>query len=386
MESRHELPDMNFIRREIPIAEVAKELGIRVAGANIAHCWREGHQNGDRTPSMSFKRNRAKCHVCDVDAKSTIDLIMAHQECSLREAVDWICGRWPVPTIAKNTKLARAPRWAASPVGLSTFPLEDFIRSGVWAALDDAARAVLPVLFCFAERGIVSVSYRGLSRYSGLRSSSTVSKAFQQLKQFGILEALPKVAGSSFREPATYRFNLDGDKFQAILVEVHTRLKLESGAERELIAQSRAALPPRALYPGTVSTDSVTRTEVHALKNEACTFSPSDESDLTPQDVSTENKDTCESTRFNSCNTNSDASLNKQFANIPPASDLQGSDIENKLSCESARFEVCSAKAKAPARWQTPTFTLVLSEAELADKVLRSMETARHWNQIVGVS
>jgi len=147
---------MAFIRHRIPIAEVASALGIRIAGRNVAHCWRVGaHQNGDRTASLSFYRNRAKCHGCDADSMSVIDLVIKHEEFepsrALREATAWICARWPVPTIAKNAKLSRPERWATSPVGLSSFPLEMFVRSGVWAALDDAGRAILPVLFCFAR-------------------------------------------------------------------------------------------------------------------------------------------------------------------------------------------------------------------------------------------
>src|SRR5260370_41272049 len=129
MSKGQELPDMNFIRREIPIVDVARELGIRVAGRNAAHCWRVGaHQNRDRGPSLSFHRNRAKCHVCDVDSMSVIDLVIKHQEfepsSALREATVWICAHWSVPTIAKNTKLSRPERWSTSPVGLSSFPLE----------------------------------------------------------------------------------------------------------------------------------------------------------------------------------------------------------------------------------------------------------------------
>lgn len=354
MRERQTLPDMTFIRREIPIADVARELGIRVTGRNAAHCWRVGaHQNGDRAPSISFsKRNRAKCFVCDVDSKSPIDLVMIYQECSLKEAVEWLCARWTIPSIAKNTKLARRERWATSPVGLSSFPLEEFIRSGVWAALDDPARAVLPVLFCFAERGIVSVSYRGLARYSGLGSSATVAKAFQQLKRLGILEALPRVAGSSFREPSSYHFTLDGEKYQAALSETHARLKLESMAERELRAQSRrtAALPepePRnagVSYPGTVSLDSVTRTQVHALENEACTFSPDLKSSAISKDLSPENKSSYASVRFNPCNTNNAEFPNQNPEVIPSESETKGASAENKTTCESARFNSCNTK------------------------------------------
>ena len=250
------------------------------------------------------------------------------------------------------------------------------------------------------------MSYRGLARYSGLGSSATVAKGFQQLKRIGILEALPRLAGSNFREPSTYRFTLDGEKFQAVLSETHARLKLESGAERELLAQSRktTALPEpepreggRGIYPGTVSLDSVTRTQVHALENEACTFSPDPKSGAISEDSRAENKGTCESTRFNPCNANSELSPNKKPQDIAPVSDSQDSGIENKTACTSARFNSCNTNAPAevtplvanqerenpPTRWKAPTFT-VLSEDELAAKIARSKATAAHWDQIAG--
>lgn len=40
-------PDLHYIKRQIPIAEVARELDLRVIG-NTAHCWRpKNHKNGD---------------------------------------------------------------------------------------------------------------------------------------------------------------------------------------------------------------------------------------------------------------------------------------------------------------------------------------------------
>jgi hypothetical protein len=414
MRDRTTLPDMDYMRRQIPIADVARELGIRVSGLNAAHCWRVGaHQNGDRSPSLSFRRNRAKCYVCDADSMSTIDLVIRHQEfdpsTALREATSWLCARWPVPTVAKNTKLARRERWATAPVGFSSFPLEEFIRSGVWAVLDDPARAVLPVLFCFAERGTVSVSYRGLARYSGLASFASIRKALQRFNQLGILEALPRV-GSNFREPSSYRFTLDSEKFQAALSEIHARLKLESGAERELLAQNRMTVSnpnphpsPGALYPGTVSTRRVTRTQVHVTPSVACTFSSNSKSAAISEDSVAENKDTCESTRYTTCNTNSELSLNKKPQDIPSASESQNSGIENKTSCASARYTSCNTEESAeenapaevtplvtsqesenpPARWKAPT-SAGLSEIELAEKLARSIATARQWSEITG--
>jgi hypothetical protein len=239
-----ELPDMTYIRRSIPISDVATALGIRVAGRNAAHCWRvESHQNGDRTPSLSFHRNRAKCHGCDTDSMSTIDLVIKHEEfepgSALREATAWICARWTVPTIAKNTKLSRPERWATSPVGLSSFPLERFVRSGMWAALDDASRAILPTLFCFAENGEVTISYRGLCRYSGKTSRTTIAKVLQRFEQIGLLDVWPK-ARDNFRDAGRYRFTLDNPKFQGVVASVHERMKTDRDKERALQSESRA--------------------------------------------------------------------------------------------------------------------------------------------------
>lgn len=248
MSTPRELPDMTYIRQRVPIADVARALGIRVAGRNVAHCWRIGsHQNGDRTPSLSFYRNRARCHGCDTDSMSVIDLVIKHEQfepsSALREATAWICARWPVPTIVKNAKLSRPERWSTSPVGLSSFPLERFVRSGIWAALDDAGRAILPTLFCFAENGEVSISYRGLCRYSGKTSRTTIAKVLQRFEQIGLLQVLPK-ARENFRDAGRYRFTLDSPKFQSMLASVHERLRTERDKERALRSELKASSTP----------------------------------------------------------------------------------------------------------------------------------------------
>jgi hypothetical protein len=258
---RDELPDMAFIRREIPIIDVATSLGIRVAGRNVAHCWRVGaHRHGDQTPSVSFHRNRAKCHVCDVDALSPIDLVINYNDCSLHEAVAWICERWTVPSIAKNKKLSRPERWQTSRVGISAFPLEKLVRSGAWAeTFDDAARAILPVLFCFEEAGEVAISYAGLRRYSGKSSPTTIARVLRHFAEIGLLEALPKTH-SNFREVRRYRFTLESSKLQTVLLRVHEHLEAERDQDRRLRSELKEAhfTPTRNLtpnlepaYPGT---------------------------------------------------------------------------------------------------------------------------------------
>ena len=230
-------PDMAFIRERIPIAEVATLLGLQLASRNTARCWRvEQHKNGDRTPSISFRRNRAKCFVCDPRSLSNIDLVAVHQGCDLMGAVSWICVRFPVPNIPKGRKLIRSERWYAGRVGASRFPFEDLIRSGLWADLSDATRAVLPVLCCFADGGGVEISYRGISRYCGKRSDHRIAVALKELEQLGLLK-VTRARNGQFRECGRYVFDWNSEPFQSALASCHEATKLERDAERTLRAQ-----------------------------------------------------------------------------------------------------------------------------------------------------
>lgn len=231
---------MRFMREHIPIAEVAEYLGLKLAG-NSAHCWRiEHHQHGDRTPSISFRKNKATCYVCDARPLSTLDLVSAHEKCDLMTAVSWICARFSVPSVPKGKKLIRSERWRAGRVGVSRFPLEELVRSGKWAELSDATRAVLPVMCCFADGGGVEISYRGLARYSGKRSDHRVADAIKELEHLGLLK-VTRARNGSFRECGRYMLDWNDERFQSVLASCHEAMKAERDSERTLRAQSKAA-------------------------------------------------------------------------------------------------------------------------------------------------
>jgi hypothetical protein len=236
------LPDMEFIRNEVPIFEVAVDLGIRLASATTAQCWRtDQHKNGDRTPSMHFHNNRCRCFVCDGKSMTTIDLVQTHEGCSLFDAIAWICLRFDVPTIAKNQKLARPKRWQIGRVGAAHFPLEELILSGLWADFDDATRAILPVLCRFADSSTkqVQISYRGIARYSGKRSDSTIASSLRKLEQIGLLKVSREKSTGTFRECGRYRFDWDNPHFQSLLRKSLEQTKTEADGERALRAQAR---------------------------------------------------------------------------------------------------------------------------------------------------
>ena len=236
------VPDMRFMR-QIPIRDVAQALGIRVAGESTAHCWRDAHKHGDRSPSIGFsKRNRAKCFVCDVRTLSPIDLVRVHQQCTLLGASKWICARWDVPQIAKHAKLARPERWYGGRVGMSTFDLEYLVRSGFWASLGDAARSLLVTIMTFADSltGEATISYRALCRYAGKQSRTTVAKVLHQFERIGLLQVTRTAAGGGIRRVGSYRLTLDSPKFQALVGEIHDRFAADRDLEKRLVSEARA--------------------------------------------------------------------------------------------------------------------------------------------------
>lgn len=235
------LPDMEFIRYKIPIAEVANALSLKVSGSAV-HCWRAGHQNGDRTPSMSFRGNYIACFVCDPRPLSTLDLVMLHEGLDLLGATQWICERWNVPTIAKGKKLIRSERWHGGRVGVARFPFEYLVRSGFWASLDDATRAILPALVCFADpnSGEAEISYAALQRYSGKSSRTTISAVITKLERLGLLK-VSRAMNGSFRACGRYRLDWQDERFQSALDSCHEALKLDRDAERTLRSKAKAA-------------------------------------------------------------------------------------------------------------------------------------------------
>jgi DNA-binding transcriptional ArsR family regulator len=212
----HVVPDIEYIRKLLPIQDVARELGLSINGRQ-AHCWRlEAHRNGDRKPSIWFnKKNRARCEVCDSRPLSTIDLVMLVKHVDVATAVNWIAGRFSVPNVPKGKHLKSSQRWRPTfRVGTGDDLVENIVRSGVLADLDGAVVKVLMALIAFSDReGCAEISNRGLMQYAGV-SQDTVTRAITVLKKLHLLEVEKK--GSLLREQCSrYRLTVDDPKFLA---------------------------------------------------------------------------------------------------------------------------------------------------------------------------
>ncbi len=212
------LPDCEYIRKSVPIRDVARELGLRVAG-NMVHCWRpDRHEHADRTASVGLdqRRNRAKCFVCDARALSPIDLVMRVRNTDLRGALRWITSRYDIPPAPKGRHLNTTARWSDRfRIGASGFQLEGLVRSGIWASLSPAQCKIIPVLFAFSDgsTGRVTISYRGLMRYSGVQSQSTISSALKRFRSQGFLRIEPRIDAEGFRDCNTYVLCLNDPAF-----------------------------------------------------------------------------------------------------------------------------------------------------------------------------
>jgi DNA primase len=85
--------EIDRIKRDIPILEVAKGLGLEIKGTQ-ARCFNtSAHENGDKNPSLGLDiaRNRFKCFSCPVSG-SVIDLVMQVQGIDFNKAIQYLGG------------------------------------------------------------------------------------------------------------------------------------------------------------------------------------------------------------------------------------------------------------------------------------------------------
>jgi hypothetical protein len=243
------IPDMRFINREVPIADVARALDLRFEGINKIHCWHpEQHQHGDRTASVGIRssNNTVKCFGCDSRPMGPIDLVMdVHGIASPADAALWIADRFTVPSIPARKRLAE-PDGGRYRVGYER-GLGLLIRSGLWARLAAPAQAIAAVLLEFGEkRGPldealrVQMAYRALARFSGVQSHNAIRKGLVDLSEVGFL-VLPTDARSLAldRRSATYIVTPNSNELWELAQTTARQTQQEIAAEIELRRRER---------------------------------------------------------------------------------------------------------------------------------------------------
>jgi hypothetical protein len=244
------IPDLRWINRNVPIADIAHQLGLAFDGDSKIHCWHpEQHKNGDRTASVGIrlKNNTVRCFGCDSKPMGPVDLVIDVLDLKgPSEAGLWIAERFSVPCIPKGKHLkrpARPPTRAGfeGDIGLLVF-------SGLWAGLSVPARCIVPVLLNHADResgkgtAEVRLSYRAISRYSGVASPNAIAEAIRQLEEIGWLtrKENPPRAPNSLRAVNTYLLTPQSESVRELAAAHWTQVKEAIEGERETRRRRRA--------------------------------------------------------------------------------------------------------------------------------------------------
>jgi hypothetical protein len=214
------IPDLRWINQNVEVAEVARALDLRFDGASKIHCWHPGqHKNGDRTASVGIRRvnNTVKCFGCDSKPMGPVDLVMNVLDLSgPADAALWIAERFSVPFIPKGKHLKQPSR----PPVRAGFEgdIGVLVVSGLWAEFSAPTRCIVPALLSLADRETgkrtaeISISYKGISRYSGVASPNAIAKAIRELEEIGWLARKdgPR-ASNSLRAVNTYLLTPQAD-------------------------------------------------------------------------------------------------------------------------------------------------------------------------------
>lgn len=232
------IPDMAFIRKHIPIRNVATALGLHFGSNGLIHCWHpENHQNGDRTASVGINKqfNVLKCHgPCYRKPLGPINLVADVLGLNAVEATSWIAARFVVPLLPKGKHLTSRRLAVPRAYGSETV-VQLLVQSGVWAEVSAAARTLLPAMVTFAKKRQgdsaleVSISYFAMQRYAGL-SSRSVAKALRELEGIGLLKRIGPgglVTGKFLLKP-------DDDALRELCNMSAGQIAIDIAAERDL--------------------------------------------------------------------------------------------------------------------------------------------------------
>jgi hypothetical protein len=239
---------MRFINRQLPIADVARALDLRLDGATKIHCWYpERHKNGDRTASVGIreKNNTVKCFGCNSRPMGPIDLVMDVKTLEAADSALWIAQRFVVPTIPAGKRISEPERFR-NPVGHER-GLELLIRSGLWGTLSEATRSIAPILLAMSDKQepmdqefSIHISYRGITRYSGVSSPNAIRNALLELGEIGFLRLPGAGLHRSPGRPAShYIVTPNSDELNELAQAFSAQMRSEIAAERDLRARLR---------------------------------------------------------------------------------------------------------------------------------------------------
>jgi len=196
--------DLKWVKRMVPIGEVAEALGVQRRGRTQALC----PFHPDRNPSMSFFRNRFRCHAATCEKGGDVLDLAASFLGGTRPALEWLSRRYPIPEL--NPEHRRGRGWQFGRVGAGGYGADVVVQSGLLSALGDDAARVL-----FAASGLAdpteatfTISRVGLAERAGI-GRQQAAKARLQLRAVGVLDWERAEPMAGFRSVLRYRLMLD---------------------------------------------------------------------------------------------------------------------------------------------------------------------------------
>jgi hypothetical protein len=217
------MPDMKYINREVPILEVARELGLEVRGrkATCPECKK-------KRLTFSVKHNRWRCWNCDPAGKrkTAIDLVMFILNVDAFNAAAWISERWHVAgqvQIERSENRRGLTKHAYRRVRNIPVPEQDkpnlqaIVTSPGWREMALSARVVAMTLLALArmdEKNSVTISRKELSDLVGITDPSTLARANREVKAIGLFDIDRGYKTKYTERPTVYRLTWWSQVFQ----------------------------------------------------------------------------------------------------------------------------------------------------------------------------
>ncbi len=202
--ARSGLLDLGFIRTKISILEIADKLGLARRGRSALCCF-----HNDRTPSLSFYRNRFRCFAgtCGVRG-GVLDLVVGALHCDVSGALDWLVAQgYEIPMVEAEA----GRRWRGGRAGVGSVSIDALVQSGLLGRLPKAEGLILCALCGLADPTTekLEISWAGLMRRSGIKFRGRMSEALKLLRRLGVVSWQRGKLPGGWRAPSTYSLMVD---------------------------------------------------------------------------------------------------------------------------------------------------------------------------------
>ena len=212
------LPDWKFIRRRIPIDEVAARLGLRGNGRYF-YCWRQVEQHGERraTVGVHVPSNTVRCFRCGPPSLAPVDLVMAVRGIDVGDAFRWFAQEYP--DLPKIRSRMTTNKWGITKHAFRGYmgrpwpelSCDALVLSPAWAKLTHASRALAAAIVARVPREpdvhpLLTSCYPQLQAWTGIGNRRTLARALRELQTIGFIQtALTPTGRETCTGRATYQ-------------------------------------------------------------------------------------------------------------------------------------------------------------------------------------